>query len=114
MAREKGQRFLWIDPAVVERPAGDRPFEHRILGLQQGFDVVDGREPARGDDGDFGRPRQLGGGFEVEALQDAVALDVGVDDGGDAGVLEAQREVERAYRALLGPCLLYTSDAADE
>ncbi len=27
--------------------------------------------------------------FEVEPLQDAVALDVGVDDGGNAGVLEA-------------------------
>ena len=36
------------------------------------------------------------GGVDVDAAHRAVAVDVGVDDGGDAGVLETQREVERA------------------
>ena len=40
--------------------------------------------------------RQLEAGLQVKPFQHAVALDVGVDDRGDAGVLEPPREVERA------------------
>ena len=38
-----------------------------------------------------------------EAAQHAVAVDVGVDDGGDAGVLEAARELARRDIGRLGP-----------
>ncbi len=41
-----------------------------------------------------GGTRQLRGCFEAEALQD-VALDVGVDNGGNAGVLEALGQLRR-------------------
>ena len=42
---------------------------------------------------------------QVDALEHAVARDVGVDDGGDAGVLEALRDVERGELGGLGPAL---------
>ena len=43
------------------------------------------------------------GGVEVEALQQAVARDVGEDDRGDAGILEALRDFERGHLRGLGP-----------
>src|SRR6185436_838088 len=45
----------------------------------------------------------LRGRVEIEALQHAVAGDVGMNDGGDAGILEAPRQVERGHLARLGP-----------
>ena len=33
------------------------------------------------------------GGVEIEAFEHAVARDIGVDDGGNAGILEAARDV---------------------
>ena len=44
-------------------------------------------------------------GVDIDAAQRAVAVDVGVDDGRDPGIVEAQREVERADLAGLGPAL---------
>ena len=42
------------------------------------------------------------GGVDIQALQHAVARDVGVDDGGNAGVFEAPGDIEhgefRAFR----------------
>ena len=58
-----------------------------------------------GDDGDRGRARQLGRGREIEPLQDAIAVDVGMDDGGDAGILVAARQLQCRERAGLGPAL---------
>ncbi len=45
------------------------------------------------------------GGVEVEALEHAVARNVGVDDGRDAGVLEALRDVERGELRRFRPAL---------
>src|SRR6185437_10331699 len=45
------------------------------------------------------------GGVEIEALEQAVARDVGIDDGGDARVLEAARNLERRQFRRLGPAL---------
>ena len=41
--------------------------------------------------------------LDVEALQHAVARDVGVDDRGDAGVLEAAAEIERRHVGRVAP-----------
>ena len=43
------------------------------------------------------------GGVEIEALEQAVAGDVGVDDGGDAGILEALGDIERGQLGGLRP-----------
>ena len=45
------------------------------------------------------------GRVEIEALEQAVARDVGEDDGGDAGILEPLRDVERGDFGGLGPAL---------
>src|SRR5207245_3597676 len=55
---------------------------------------------------------QRDGGVDVDPAHRAVAVDVGVDDGRDAGVLETQREVERAHGALLGPAVDRHDDVA--
>src|SRR5690606_3106710 len=44
-------------------------------------------------------------GRQVEALQDAIALDVGVDDGGDAGILEAGSQLDGGQFGRLRPAL---------
>ncbi len=49
--------------------------------------------------------RKLGRGWEIEALQHAVAIDVGIDDGGDAGILEAARQIDGVKLARLRPAL---------
>ena len=51
------------------------------------------------------RFRERDGGVEVEAFEHAVAGDVGVDDRGDAGILEALRNVERGEFATSSPSL---------
>ena len=49
------------------------------------------------------RSAEREGGLDVDARQHAVAADIGVDDGGDAGVFEAERHVERADAGAFGP-----------
>ncbi len=60
---------------------------------------------AAGDDGDRNRFRQGARAFEIQTLQQAVTTDIGVDDGGDAGVLEALRKLERGQFRDLSPAL---------
>ena len=60
-------------------------------------------KPAGGDHRNGHGVGQRDGGVEIEALEHAVARDVGVDDGGDAGVLEPPRDLERGKLRGLGP-----------
>src|SRR5580693_7353425 len=89
---QQRQRRRRIEPAVVERAAGDGTLQFLRAGLQQCTHVIERGEAARGDDryGDLlgQRDRRI----EIEALEHAVARDVGIDDGRDAGVLEATGE----------------------
>ena len=55
-------------------------------------------EPARRDDRNRHRIGKRNGRVEIEALEHAVARHVGVDDRGDAGILEAPRDA-RARKA---------------
>ena len=71
--------------------------------LQQRLDVLDRGKTAGGDHGDRDALGQRDGRVEIEALQQAVARDVGVDDRGDAGVLEPLRDFERGHLRGLGP-----------
>src|SRR5947207_5963238 len=75
---DQGERRPCIQPPVVERAAGDGARYDAVLGQQQGLNVRNPGQPARGDDGDGDGARQRGGGRQVEARQHAVAVDVGV------------------------------------
>ena len=89
------QRLTRVEPAVIERAAGDRAGEPRAIGFEQALDVVDRGETARGDDRNLDRLGQRHSGRDVEALHHAVAADVGIDQRRHAGVLEATAEVDR-------------------
>src|SRR4029077_8596910 len=78
---DQGQSRPGIEAAVVERAAGDGAGDDAMLRPQQLFDIPDAGKPARGDDGNGDRARERGGGRQVQARQDAVTIDVGVDDG---------------------------------
>ena len=85
-----------IEPAVIERAAGDRAFEPGAVGLQQARRCRRRGEAAGGDDRDRHAPRRAPASPSMlRPVQHAVALDVGVDDRRDAGVLEALREIDR-------------------
>ena len=99
------ERGFGVEPPVIERAAGDRAFELLGARLEQRAHVVDRGEPARGDHRNRDRVGERDGGVEVEPLQHAVALDVGIDDRGDAGILEAPRDVERRHFRVLRPAL---------
>ena len=102
---DQGQRLGGIEPPVIERAAGNRAGEVSGARLKQLFHVLDRAEPAGGDHRHGDRFGERDGGVEVEALEQAVAGNVGVDDGGDAGVLEAPRDVERGHLRGLRPAL---------
>src|SRR6266404_5438109 len=69
-----------IEPAVIERATGNGAGELFGARLQQRLDVLNGCKTARGDDGDRDALGQCNRGIEVEALQQAVARDIGEDD----------------------------------
>ena len=80
-----------IDAPVIERAAGDGAFELRRVGLRvsRSMSAIEARPPEAItgiDDGIGERDRRL----PVDAGEHAVAVDVGVDDRRDAGVLEAR------------------------
>src|SRR5262245_29915761 len=94
-----------IEPAVVERAARDRAHELAGARLEQRLDVGERRKPARSNNRDADRLGERDGGVEVQALEQPVARDVGIDDGRDAGILELARDVERGELRDIGPAL---------
>src|SRR5262249_24637315 len=93
---DQPQRVRRIEPAVVERAAGNGAGKFLGARLQQRHHVRDRSEPARGDDGDAHRLGERDGGVDVEAREQAVAGNVGVDQGRDAHVFEPFGDVEGA------------------
>jgi len=95
MARgaDKRQRRRGIEPAVVERAARDGTGELARPRLQQRLHIVDRRETARRNHRNGDAVGERDGGVEIEALEQAVAGNIGVDDRGDAGVGKAARHV---------------------
>src|ERR1700686_3111699 len=91
---DQRQRGRGIETDVIERAARDRTGEFLGARLQQRLDVIDRSKAARGDDGDRYPLGERNGGVEIEAFQQAVARDVGEDDGRDAGILESPSDFE--------------------
>src|ERR1700694_5679514 len=84
-----------IKASIVKCPAGYGAGQLFGARGQQRLHIVDGSKAARGDDGDRNAVRKLDGGFEIETFQQTVARNVGEDDRGDAGILEALRNLKR-------------------
>src|SRR5579871_581851 len=99
----EGKGLFRIEPAVIKRAAGDGAFEFFRARLQQRLHVVDGREAAGRDHRNGNALGERNRRIQIEALHHAVALDIGVDDGGDALVLEHARELHRLELGFLGP-----------
>src|ERR1700737_3398333 len=70
---------------------------------QRRFHILDGSKTARRDDGNRDPLGECDGRVEIEALEQAVARDVGKDDRGDAGILKSLRDFERGHLRGLGP-----------
>src|SRR5580704_4682543 len=102
---DQPQRLAGVEPAIVEGTAGDGTGELRRTGLEYFSDVVEGGEAARRDHRDRDRIGERDGGVEIEPLEQAVPGNVGVDDRGNAGILETPRDVERGEFGGFGPAL---------
>src|SRR5262245_64379511 len=102
---DQGQRFAGIEQAIVERASSDGTGQHRMLREQQGAYVAEASESARGDYGNPRYARKLCRSLQIQTFEDTVSINVGVDDGGDAGILEAADEVDGAKLARLRPTL---------
>src|SRR5208282_5380462 len=102
---DQPQRLAGVEPAVIKRAAGDRTGELRRARLQHPADIFDGGEAARRDHRDRYGVRERDGGVEVQALEQAVAGNVGIDDGGDADILETLRDLEHRELGAFRPAL---------
>src|ERR1700678_3502185 len=83
-----------IEPAVIERAACDRAGQFLGARRKQRFHVLDRGEAARRNDGYGDALGELDRRLEIEALQQAVARNVGEDDRGNPGILEPLRDLE--------------------
>src|SRR6516162_1772535 len=101
--RDHSERRARIEATVVKRSAGDRTGDHVILGTQQCLDVCEARKTTRSDHRDGDSLRKGSGGLQVEAREHAIAIDVGVDDGGHPGTFEALRQLRDLQFAHPGP-----------
>src|SRR4029077_15060473 len=99
-----------IEPPVIKRAARDRAGELFRVRRQKCFDVLDRRKTAGRDHGHLNALGKRDGRLQIEAFQQAIPRDVGEDDGGDAGILEALRDFERGDFSGLGPA--FDSDLA--
>src|SRR5437879_13131232 len=84
-----------IEAPVIERTAGDRASKLFRPRRQQRFDVVDRGKTAGRNDGHRNALGECDGHLQIEALQQAVTGDIGEDDGTDAGILKALRNLKR-------------------
>src|SRR3954462_12575245 len=100
---DQGEGDGRLEPTVIERAACDRAGELFRTRRQHRLDVLDRGEAAGGDDGDGYGVGKRDGRVEIQALEQAVARDVGEDDRGDAGILETPCDLQRRHLRGLGP-----------
>ena len=99
------ERFRRVEPPVIERAAGDGAFSFFARGSSSALmSSIEARPPEAITGIEIASASAMVAS-RLRPLQHAVARDVGVDDGGDAGVLEAARDVERRQFRRLRPAL---------
>src|ERR1700733_13834185 len=69
---QHSERLRRIEPAVIERPAGNGAGKFLGAWFEQGADVVERGKPARGDDRNRDAFGKRNGGVEIETLEHAV------------------------------------------
>ena len=84
-----------IEPPVIKRAAGNGAGElsARAAASSARTSSIEA-SPPEAMTGICHRLGERNGGIEIEALEHAVAGDVGVDDGRDARILEPSRDIE--------------------
>src|SRR4051812_1452078 len=80
-ALDQRQRGCGIEPPVIKRTAGDDAGQLIRPRRQHRLDVLDRGETAGGDDGNGDALRQRNRRVDIEALEQAIAGDIGEDDG---------------------------------
>src|SRR5258708_7624450 len=102
---DQPQRLTGIEPSIIECAARNGARQLFCPRLQQLADVIHRGKAAGRDDRDSNRIGQRNGGVEVEALEKAVAGNIRMNDCGNAGILESQRNFKRRQIGSLGPTL---------
>ena len=88
-----GERSAEIETAIIDRAAADDARDAVRRDRLQGVNVSLARDPATGDDGERLRLCERVRRFEIDALQEPIAADIGEQHGGDARVLEPAGEI---------------------
>src|SRR5262245_15072221 len=104
-APDQRQRRRRVKPPIIERATRDGARKLSCARRKECTHILERRETARGNHWDRDRVRERNGGVEIEALEQAVARNVGVDDRRNARILEAARDVERRELGRLRPAL---------
>src|SRR5579875_2703335 len=100
---DERERRPGIEPAIVKRAAGDRAGEFRAVRHQQSLHVPERGKPARSDNGNCNSTGERQSRRNVQPRQRAVARYIGIDDGGNARILELPAEIDRARFDILRP-----------
>src|SRR5215470_3188798 len=102
---DQPQRLRGIEPAIIECAARNGARQLFRPRLKQLADVLHRGEAARRDDRNRNRVRQRNGGLEIEAPEKTVTGNVGMNDRGDAGILESSRDFKHRQIGSLRPTL---------
>src|SRR5690625_996028 len=94
-------RLRRVDPAIIEGAPRNHALE-LCPAIAKGTDVVKRRDAPRCDDRQLDGPRQRRRCRNIRPAHGAVAVDIGVDDRRDSGVLELAGKVERIEIGCLG------------
>src|SRR5215472_4810965 len=99
----RSERLCRRKPTFIERASDHHTFDIRLTECNEGFDVFWAAYAARGNDRNRERAGEFGCSAEVHTAEDAIALNVGEEDGRDAGILEAFAELDGGHVRYLGP-----------
>src|SRR5437588_76549 len=99
------ERSLEIEGALVERASGNGAEDAFAFEARELLDVLQAVDSAAGDHRDPELARQLGGSFDIDAGEHAVASDIGVDQRFDAVVLELFGQIDHVVPGHLRPAV---------
>src|SRR5262245_10987599 len=102
---QDGERSARVDQPFIKGAAADRAFEDGTVRVAEPLDVGERGEAAAGDHRHRRRAGDRERRLDVETLEDAVARNVGVDDGGDAEIRLALCQLDGRKRQRAGPAL---------
>src|SRR5256886_6556840 len=99
------ERSLEIERALVERAPGNSAEDAFAFEARELLDVLQAVDSAAGDHRDPELARQLGGSFDIDAGEHAVASDISVDQRFDAVVLEFFGQIDHVVSGHFRPAV---------